>query len=191
MDLSPLQVKYPRGVKTSGGKLYEVNKNDIGNESIFSILYPVEQTKNIALHLIEAGFSDATPSFYKGEKFSLSRIIKFPWELHLRLFEHKNKGKIFAHVEISRKYFEHLFIIQPVVYEVLDILQDKFTGIQVNYEPENKIVKGFLTNYNVKLLPPENLIEWDPLLNIIYSEFTKYKENIREILDRIEKILNL
>ncbi|WP_061950967.1 hypothetical protein [Acidiplasma cupricumulans] len=62
------------------------------------------------MHLIEAGFSDATPSFYKGEKFSLSRIIKFPWELHLRLFEHKNKGKIFAHVEISRKYFEHLLL---------------------------------------------------------------------------------
>ena len=50
----------------------------------------------------------------------MAKEIAFPWELHIRLFNYgKQYGKMFAHVEISRKYFEHLFIIQPSVFEPL------------------------------------------------------------------------
>ena len=117
----------------------------------------------------------------------MSREIVFPWEIHLRLFNYKKYySKIFAHVEISRKYFEHLFIIQPVVYEPFQYYQSIYKTFKVLYEPENKTVSKFIDNYNIELIPPDDLIEWLPVVSNLYDNFTVYKEKIRKILDEID-----
>ena len=187
MELNKLNVKFPKHVLLEDKTRVKIENNMMGNENLFSLLYPEKYTDNIAINLIKHGFKDATPSIFKGERYSMSREVEFPWEIHLRLFNYKEYyGKISAHVEISRKYFEHLFIIQPVVYEPFQYYQSIYKTFKVLYEPENKVVSKFIDNYNVELIPPDNLIEWMPVVLNLYNSFTIYKEKIREILDEID-----
>ncbi len=190
MELNKINVKFPKNFLIKDKKI-KIEKDMISNENLFSLLYPEKHTDDIAINLIKNGFKDATPSIFKGEKYSMSKEIIFPWEMHLRLFDYnKHYSKIFAHVEISRKYFEHLFIIQPVVYEPFIYYKNIYKTFKVLYEPENKIVSKFIDNYDIVLLPPDNLIEWMPVVLNLYNNFTVYKEKIREILDQIDYILH-
>ncbi len=187
MEVNSITVKFPKEIVLEDGSKITVNKDKISDESLFSFLYPEKYTDNIAVALIKHGFHDATPSFFKGEVFSLAKEISFPWELHLRLFSNGEKySKIFAHIEISRKYFEHLFIIQPSVYEPFDFYKNIYKQFRVMYGPSGKTVKEFKSNYEITLVPPENLIEWMPVVVNLYDSLSRYKENIREIIDMLD-----
>ena len=187
MELQNITVKFPREIVLEDGNRVRIEKDKISDESLFSLLYPEKSTDNLAVALIKNGFRDATPSFFKGEVFSLSKEILFPWELHLRLFNNGEKySKIFAHIEISRKYFEHLFIIQPAVYEPFDFYRTVYRQFRVMYEPSGKTVKEFKSNYEITLAPPENLIEWMPVVINLYNNLSRYKEKVREIIDIID-----
>jgi hypothetical protein len=187
MEVHNITVKFPKEIILENGSRVTVEKDKITDESLFSLLYPAQYTDNVAVALIKNGFHDATPSFFKGEVFSLAKEVSFPWELHLRLFNNGKKySKIFAHVEISRKYFEHLFIIQPVVYEPFNFYSDVYKQFRVLYEPSGKIVKEFKSNYEITLMPPENLIEWMPVVVNLYDNLSRYKEKVREIIDILD-----
>jgi hypothetical protein len=56
----------------------------------------------------------------------------------------------------------------------------------VIHEPSGKTVKEFRGNYKVTLIPPENLIEWMPVVLNLYNNFSVYKDKIREIIDVID-----
>jgi hypothetical protein len=187
MDMHDFTVEFPKDVILEDGKSVHIEKDKIADESLFSLVFPEKSTDRIAINLIKNGFHDATPSLFKGEKYSLTKEITFPWELHIRLFNYgKQYGKIFAHVEISRKYFEHLFIIQPSVFESFDFYKNIYNKFNVIYEPSGKTVKEFKSSYKITLVPPENLIEWMPLVLNLYDNFSVYKEKIREIIDVID-----
>ncbi len=187
MDMHNVTVNFPKNIVLEDGRTIHIETDKISDESLFSLLFPEKSTDRIAINLIKNGFHDATPSFFKGEKYSMARELTFPWELHIRLFNYgKQYGKIFAHVEISRKYFEHLFIIQPSVFDPFEFYKGIYKKFIVMHEPSGKTVKEFRGNYKVTLIPPENLIEWIPVVLNLYNNFSVYKDKIREIIDVID-----
>jgi hypothetical protein len=187
MDMQNITINFPKNIVLEDGSNIYIQKDEIANESLFSLLFPEKYTDNIAINLIKNGFHDATPSFFKGEKYSMATEITFPWELHVRLFTYGKKyGKLFAHVEISRKYFEHLFIIQPSVFEPFKFYKTVYKDLKVMHEPSGKIVKEFKSNYKITLMPPENLIEWMPVVMNLYDIFSDYKEKVRGIIDILD-----
>ncbi len=187
MDMHNVTVNFPKNIVLEDGRNIHIETDKISDESLFSLLFPEKSTDRIAINLIKNGFHDATPSFFKGEKYSMARELTFPWELHIRLFNYgKQYGKIFAHVEISRKYFEHLFIIQPSVFDPFEFYKGIYKKFIVMHEPSGKTVKEFRGNYKVTLIPPENLIEWIPVVLNLYNNFSVYKDKIREIIDVID-----
>ncbi len=187
MDLHDITVNFPKKVELENGKTILIDKEKIHDENLFYLEYPEKYTDRIAINLIKNGFKDATPSIYKGEKYSMSKQLLFPWELHMRLFHHREgNARIYAHVEIARKYFEHLFLIQPAYYEPFKFYSGVYKEFKPVYGPENSIVKKVISNYNVELQPPDNLIEWMPFMEKLYDIFTYYKDDIREILDKID-----
>ena len=187
MDMHNVTVNFPKNILLEDGRTIHIETDKISDESLFSLLFPEKSTDRIAINLIKNGFHDATPSFFKGEKYSMARELTFPWELHIRLFNYgKQYGKIFAHVEISRKYFEHLFIIQPSVFDPFEFYKGIYKKFIVMHEPSGKTVKEFRGNYKVTLIPPENLIEWMPVVLNLYNNFSVYKDKIREIIDVID-----
>ncbi|MCL4311431.1 MAG: hypothetical protein M1462_03255 [Candidatus Thermoplasmatota archaeon] len=187
MDMHNVTVNFPKNIVLEDGRTIHIETDKISDESLFSLLFPEKSTDRIAINLIKNGFHDATPSFFKGEKYSMARELTFPWELHIRLFNYgKQYGKIFAHVEISRKYFEHLFIIQPSVFDPFEFYKGIYKKFIVMHEPSGKTVKEFRGNYKVTLIPPENLIEWMPVVLNLYNNFSVYKDKIREIIDVID-----
>ncbi|WP_298409111.1 hypothetical protein [Ferroplasma sp.] len=187
MDMHNVTVNFPKNIVLEDGRNIHIETDKISDESLFSLLFPEKSTDRIAINLIKNGFHDATPSFFKGEKYSMARELTFPWELHIRLFNYgKQYGKIFAHVEISRKYFEHLFIIQPSVFDPFEFYKGIYKKFIVMHEPSGKTVKEFRGNYKVTLIPPENLIEWMPVVLNLYNNFSVYKDKIREIIDVID-----
>ncbi|MEM0139795.1 MAG: hypothetical protein QXZ44_04200 [Ferroplasma sp.] len=187
MNMSNVTIKFPKRIELENGKIIDIERDRINDEKLFFMIYPEKYTDKIAINLIENGFHDATPSIYKGEKYSMSKQLQFPWEIHLRLFDYtKGTGSMYAHIEIARKYFEHLFLIQPSVYEAFPFYKDVYNRFKVVYGPENSIVKKVKSHYSIVLEPPDNLIEWMPMMEKLYGIFTQYKENIRDLLDRID-----
>ena len=187
MDMHNVTVNFPKNIVLEDGRTIHIETDKISDESLFSLFFPEKSTDRIAINLIKNGFHDATPSFFKGEKYSMARELTFPWELHIRLFNYgKQYGKIFAHVEISRKYFEHLFIIQPSVFDPFEFYKGIYKKFIVMHEPSGKTVKEFRGNYKVTLIPPEDLIEWMPVVLNLYNNFSVYKDKIREIIDVID-----
>ena len=187
MDMHNATVNFPKNIVLEDGRNIHIETDKISDESLFSLLFPEKSTDRIAINLIKNGFHDATPSFFKGEKYSMARELTFPWELHIRLFNYgKQYGKMFAHVEISRKYFEHLFIIQPSVFDPFEFYKGIYKKFIVMHEPSGKTVKEFRSNYKVTLIPPEDLIEWMPVVLNLYNNFSVYKDKIREIIDVID-----
>ncbi|WP_337860972.1 hypothetical protein [Ferroplasma sp.] len=187
MDMKNITVNFPKNIVLEDGTGVKIQKDEIANESLFSLLFPEKSTDNIAINLIKNSFHDATPSFFKGEKYSMARELTFPWELHIRLFNNGKKyGKLFAHIEISRKYFEHLFIIQPSVFDSFEYYRTVYKEFKVLHEPSGNLVKEFKSNYKITLVPPENLIEWMPVVISLYENFSGYKEKFREIIDILD-----
>ena len=129
---------------------------------LFSIYIPKSPEK-IREHLIYRGFLEAEPSFNKGEVYGLRRLLKHPWELHIRIYEN---GFLEGEVEVRREYLEHLSRRRVfVVYEIYDytkVLSDLF----LFYKPKRRWVAKIISNFVVRLDPPERLTPWKPIVVI-------------------------
>ncbi|AAT42725.1 hypothetical protein [Picrophilus oshimae] len=187
MQYKSIGIEYPKRIRIKN-KLYDIDLESARDENTFSIVIPKDYVKKFVIKLIEYDFKDALPSIYKGEIFGLSRPIESPWELHIRIFNHDDKySKIFAHIEISRNYIEHLFMVQPVIYEVTSYIDSPY---YILYEPESKKVSRIIENRKILLSPPENLMEWRPYMDIAYNEINELKYNFRGIIKKIDEFLH-
>lgn len=168
MTTQNLEVFYPRYITLSNGKRVLIQKNQLNDEEIFSLLVPTGKIDKLVKNLKSMyGFEDATPSIPKGEDYSISRIILHPWELHLRLYYNSKQppfGRIQAHFEVSREYFEHLGVVQPVIYEPFDFYKDLFPEFVVLYNPENAFISSIDENYKITLNGPGSLTPWKPVV---------------------------
>lgn len=163
-----LEVYYPSYITLQDGRRVHITKEETINEEYFSLLVPTKKIDEIASKLkSEDGFSDAFPAFNKGEDFSISKVILHPWELHLRLYRESAQppfGKIQGHIEVSREYFEHFNLVQPVIYEPFEFYRKFFSNFVVWCKPYNNWVSSIDENYKITLQGPSGLTPWKPVV---------------------------
>ncbi|WP_061950848.1 hypothetical protein [Acidiplasma cupricumulans] len=114
---------FPKRITLENNISLEITKDKVKDEELFALLVPEERVDEVVNYLKKnEGFSSALPSFDKGEDYGISRILIPPWELHMRIYNYciiPGMAKINAHIEIARKYLQHLNFryVQPVIYE--------------------------------------------------------------------------
>ena len=163
-----MDVYYPSYITLEDGRRVHIPKDKIHDEDYFSLLVPIKKIDEIATKLEEKdGFKDAVPAFNKNENYSISKVILPPWELHLRLYNNSKQpyfGKIQAHFEISREYFEHFHVVQPVIYEPFEFYTKIFPNFIIWCNPYNNWVSSIDENYKITLQRPNSLIPWKPVV---------------------------
>ncbi|MEM0139570.1 MAG: hypothetical protein QXZ44_03035 [Ferroplasma sp.] len=168
MERRNLEILYPKDITLNGGRKLHIREEDISNEKFFSLLVPSARIDDIAISLKrEGGFRDAIPSFPKKEDYSISKIIQEPWELHIRLYHSSEMpyfGKIHAHFEISRQYFQHLSIVQPAIYEPFKFYEKIYDKFLLWCNPEKNWVSSIDGNYRIALQKTGSLTPWKPVI---------------------------
>lgn len=99
------EYEYPEKIVLDDGQEITLGNEDFKNERLLAIVIPSDKVWVFANFLYNKGFTDARPAWGQDERYSLSRIINDPWELHLRIYEN---GRVFPHIEVRRDYFQHL-----------------------------------------------------------------------------------
>jgi len=119
------------------------------------------------------GFETATPSAYKGERYSLRKVLTDIWELHLQLY---SDGFIDAEVEVGREYLEHPTSRRlNVVYEAFEYYRGVYDKLHLWYVPAGKWVVKVIDHLNVKLREPDTLTPWKPIvLGIVVAGLFAY-----------------
>lgn len=190
MVIKSLEIYYPRYITLHGGKRVYISEDEIKDEDYFSLLVPTKKIDEIAEKLkSEDSFKDAKPAFPKSEDYSISKVIWHPWELHLRLYSNSlvqdSFGKIQAHFEISREYFEHFSVVQPVIYEPFEFYKEIFSNFVLWCNKKNNWVSSIDENYKITLPAPSGLTPWKPLVSVVAT--AGILTGILYLLDKLSK----
>ncbi|WP_337860126.1 hypothetical protein [Ferroplasma sp.] len=180
-------IMFPKNIQIKDHNVY-IDRETVRNEESFALLVP-ENKSDMIIHYLKShrGFSNANPSFDHGEDYGISKIIKPPWELHIRLYVDSyfyGYSKMLAHIEIARKYLQHLNFkyVQPVIYEPFRYYKSVFDEFMLAYS-SRFMVESIVDNYWFRLINPESLIPWSPValaktsINIISDKLKKYFGN--------------
>ncbi len=175
---------FPKNIQLKNNIRAFIDKAKVKDESSLSLLVPEYRAADIVEYLKKnKGFSNASPSFDHGEDYGISTIIKAPWELHMRLYLESyfpGYSRIQAHIEIARKYIQHLNFqyVQPVIYEPFRYYKDVFNEFMVSYN-SRYIVESVIDNYWFRLINPESLTPWYPTL-VMKSTASFISEKIKK-----------
>ncbi|BBG24285.1 hypothetical protein [Sulfuracidifex tepidarius] len=156
--VNPLTLRLPKKIQLYDGETVSLNDNDIKNERNFCLKVPPTYVNSVASSLIKIGFKKPSLAFKMGEKYSLSKVVLFPWELHIRIYDN---GCIYSHIEIYRKYIQHL------LGYTFPYLEGTFSLISNIHEAEltykNIKLKKILEYKTFSLKSPRLLLPWKPL----------------------------
>ncbi|WP_069808329.1 hypothetical protein [Vulcanisaeta thermophila] len=151
----------PWHVELSNGIKVRVRLSQLINSSsdIYALKVPINEIQRVYREFISRGFHRAIPSINKGEIYGLAKMIRDPWELHVRIF---SNGLIKGEVEISRRYLEHLIggRINNVVYEIYEVIREVTSNGEIIYLPLNQRVINVIENVRIELKQPRLLIPW-------------------------------
>jgi hypothetical protein len=155
---SSLTLKLPSRFELNDGETVSLKNEDLVKERTFCLRVSPKHVDDLASSLFRVGFKKPSLSFRMGEKYSLSKVLIFPWELHMRIYDN---GCIFSHIEVQRKYIQHLLgYVLPSLEESFSIIS-KFQDVEINYELDKKLRK--VLEYSVfKLNAPRFLLPWQP-----------------------------
>jgi hypothetical protein len=180
-------ILFPKNIQIKDNSIY-IDKSTVKDEESFALMVPENKSDMVIQYLkSHRGFSNANPSFDHGEDYSISKIIKPPWELHIRLYTDSyfpGYSRMLAHIEIARKYLQHLNFkyVQPVIYEPYRYYKSVFGDFILAYR-SRYMVDTISDNYWFRLMNPELLIPWSPAalaktsINIISDRLKKYFSN--------------
>ena len=159
---------FPKNITLSHNLSLDISKEKVKDEEAFVLLIPQNMVTKIVDHLkFNHKFSNAVPSFNRGEDYGISRMLIPPWELHIRIYNESyfsGFAKVNAHIEIARRYLQHLNFkyVQPVIYEPFKYYKELFSEFLLVYESKYMVDNGN-ENYWFKVISPEsNLIPWHP-----------------------------
>ncbi len=166
---------FPKNITLTHHISLDVTREKVKDEEAFVLLIPENKATKIVDHMkSKHKFTNAVPSFNRGEEYGISRMLIPPWELHIRIYNESyfpGFAKINAHIEIARKYLQHLNFkyVQPVIYEPFKYYKEIFSEFLLVYE-SRYMVDNVNKNYWFRLLNPEsNLIPWLPSSLISYT----------------------
>ena len=152
----------PRTVELEDGSRAILAEEEV-LRGVYRLYVPKSLIDKLYDYLQRKGFSNTIPSFPKGEKYSLSKIIEPPWELHIRIY---HNGFIEAEVEVSRDYFEHLDSNYrvPVIYEAYEYYREFYNKLHIYDTNREKWVIRVIDHYQVAVKHPETLTPWKPVI---------------------------
>ncbi len=157
----------PKAFYTEAGKKYilnSLNLNEISKKPLFENWVPEEKVNDIKNYLIKTGFTKPEIAIPEGEIFGLSKLIDNMWELHIRVF---NQGIVQSHIEINRKYFQHLGNTRIfTAYEAYNFYKGAFSKLYLKYVPENTFIKNVTGNFKISLPAPSGLTPWKPVIAV-------------------------
>ncbi len=155
----------PRRFILESGDVVVLTARDVEEKLVKNTLFRLwaPDVKAVYEHLTNVqGFEVATPSVYRGEKYSLRKILGDVWELHLRLY---SDGFIDAEVEVKREFLEHLTLRRlNVVYEAFEYYRGAYDKLHIWYVPKGEWVIKIVDHLNVKLREPDTLTPWRPIV---------------------------
>ncbi|WP_054838164.1 hypothetical protein [Sulfuracidifex metallicus] len=83
---SSLTLKLPSRFELNDGETVSLKNEDLVKERTFCLRVSPKHVDDLASSLFRVGFKKPSLSFRMGEKYSLSKVLIFPWELHMRIY---------------------------------------------------------------------------------------------------------
>ncbi|NPA23626.1 MAG: hypothetical protein GXO23_04960 [Crenarchaeota archaeon] len=100
-----IEIKWPKRVYLEDGREVTLDSEEEIMSHRLACLISKYDVDKVYKALRELGFR-RVPALPLGEKYSLAKIVREPFEMHIRVFK---IGLILSEIEISRKYVEHLY----------------------------------------------------------------------------------
>ncbi len=160
------EYEYPNEIELDNHQRLTLSNNDIKDEKYFTLMVLPEKINDVVNILRKNGFTDASPAWDKGEAYSLSKVVKEPWEMHVRLY---NNGSIYSHIEVRRDYFEHLDTryVWPLIDEIAKYIQRATDAFVIVHTRTKHPVKRIISKKKLRVSPPASRTQWKPTVEII------------------------
>ncbi len=157
--MEPYVTLLPRMFILDDGELVELKPKDVLSMKGGEFLAYFPNVRSVYERLRREGFKDVRLVKRKGERFDLTKKLRKPWELHIRIYD---DGFAECEVEVEREYVEHLGKGRVfVIYEIYDYIKEEK---MIFYRPKERWITEILENYVVRLDPPKTLTPWKPIL---------------------------
>lgn len=163
--MSDYSLLYPKTVGLMRGLVHFITRDEVEKESLSLIVK--KSAEDIIRILRSEGFHkllfcEHKKPFQIGSGFT--KMLNKTWEIHVRLIEMK-EGLIAiqGEVEISRRYFQHMFSQRaPAVYEIANILKKNGIDYKIWNEKLKEYVSNVIDNHQIRLKGIPGPLPWIP-----------------------------
>ncbi len=163
--VSDYSLLYPKTVGLMRGLMHFIKRDEIEDESLCLVVR--NNAEEIVRMLRSEGFHKLLFCEHKkplqiGNGFT--KMLNRTWEMHVRLIDMKEGWiAIQGEIEISRRYFQHMFSQRaPVLYEIANILKKNGVDYKIWSEKVNEYISNVVDNHQVKLKGIPGLLPWIP-----------------------------
>lgn len=159
----------PRRFVLDDGSIVSTFSSDVEKilikKPMFLLYVPPSRIDGLHNYLREhMGFEEATPALPKGEKYTVRKILSYPWEHHLRFFEN---GFIEPEIEVQREFFQHLGERRLfIIYEAFEYYRGFYESLHIFHKPTGKWLINVSDHFKLKLKPPQSLTSWKPVVAV-------------------------
>src|SRR6059036_1564973 len=142
--MSEFLTSYPKTISIVKGLQDFIRREEIGLDHL-SLMVKTKKAE-IVNALMSEGFKRVKLENRKPAQIGhgFSKKLAKPWEMHVRLLEmQQGLIAIYAEVEISRRYIQHIRSVRsPVIYEIESILKKH----RIEYKIWNARVRAYITS---------------------------------------------
>lgn len=165
MQAEKYTTQIPCEFKTEDRTQHKLKASDIqniSNKPLFDNWIPKNKIEDVKNYLLNSGFKVPELAYPEGEIFGLTRSLDQIWELHIRGFK---DGRIIPHVEVNRKFFEHLGDHRLyVAYEAYQFYRPVVNEFYLRYIPDKSYVTSIIENFDVSIPTPSKITPWKPVV---------------------------
>lgn len=165
LAVSDYSLLYPKTIGLMKGLMHFIKRDEIEKESLCLVVR--NNVEEIVRILRSEGFHkllfcENKKPFQIGGGFT--KMLNRTWEMHVRLIDMKEGWiAIQGEIEISRRYFQHMFSQRsPVVYEIANILRKNGIDYKIWNEKVNEYVSHVIDNHQIRLKSIPGPLPWIP-----------------------------